>query len=73
MSTLLITHPACLNHLTPLGHPERPERLRAVEHALEAEKFQSLARVQAPTAPFEIIDVYKRQRQNLRSAVRIRC
>jgi acetoin utilization deacetylase AcuC-like enzyme len=55
MSTLLVTHPACLNHLTPLGHPERPERLRAVEHALEAEKFQSLARVQAPTAPFEII------------------
>jgi acetoin utilization deacetylase AcuC-like enzyme len=55
MSTLLITHPACLNHLTPLGHPERPERLRAVESALEAEKFQSLARVQAPKAPFEII------------------
>jgi acetoin utilization deacetylase AcuC-like enzyme len=55
MSTLLITHPACLNHLTPLGHPERPERLRAVEGALEAEKFQSLARVQAPKAPFEII------------------
>jgi acetoin utilization deacetylase AcuC-like enzyme len=55
MSTLLITHPACLNHLTPLGHPERPDRLRAVERALEAEKFQSLVRVQAPTAPFEII------------------
>ncbi len=55
MSTLLITHPACLDHLTPLGHPERPERLRAVERALEAEKFQSLARVKAPTAPFEII------------------
>jgi acetoin utilization deacetylase AcuC-like enzyme len=55
MSTLLITHPACLNHLTPLGHPERPERLRAVEAALEAEKFQTLARAEAPTAPFEII------------------
>jgi acetoin utilization deacetylase AcuC-like enzyme len=55
MSTLLITHPACLEHLTPLGHPERPERLRAVERALEAEKFQSLARVEAPAAPFEII------------------
>ncbi len=55
MSTLLITHPACLNHLTPAGHPERPERLRAVEHALEAEKFQSLARVQAPPAPLEVI------------------
>jgi acetoin utilization deacetylase AcuC-like enzyme len=55
MSTLLVTHPACLNHLTPLGHPERPERLRAVEAALEAEKFQTLARVEAPKAPFEII------------------
>ena len=40
MSTLLITHPACLEHLTPHGHPERPDRLRAIEHALEAEKFQ---------------------------------
>jgi acetoin utilization deacetylase AcuC-like enzyme len=55
MSTLLITHPACLQHLTPLGHPERPDRLRAVEQALEAERFQSLARVEAPTAPFEVI------------------
>jgi acetoin utilization deacetylase AcuC-like enzyme len=55
MSTLLITHPACLEHLTPLGHPERPDRLRAVEQALQAEKFQSLARVTAPSAPLEII------------------
>ncbi len=55
MSTLLITHPACLDHLTPSGHPERPDRLRAVERALEAEKFQSLARVEAPMAPFETI------------------
>jgi len=55
MSTLLVTHPACLNHLTPPGHPERPDRLRVVERALEAEKFQSLARVQAPRAELEII------------------
>ena len=55
MSTLLITHPACLEHLTPLGHPERPDRLRAIERALEAEKFQTLARVQAPPANFEIV------------------
>jgi acetoin utilization deacetylase AcuC-like enzyme len=55
MSTLLISHPACLNHLTPLGHPERPDRLRAVEQALEAEKFQALAREQAPMAPHEIV------------------
>ncbi len=55
MSTLLITHPACLDHLTPSGHPERPDRLRAVERALEAEKFQSLERALAPEAPLEII------------------
>jgi len=55
MSTLIISHPACLEHLTPLGHPERPDRLRAVESALEAEKFQMLARVEAPLAPFEVI------------------
>ncbi len=55
MSTLLITHPACLEHLTPLGHPERPERLRAIERTLEAEKFQLLARAEAPMAPLEVI------------------
>src|SRR5215469_9385708 len=55
MSTLLITHPACLEHLTPLGHPERPDRLRAIEQALEAEKFQMLARAAAPLAPLETV------------------
>jgi acetoin utilization deacetylase AcuC-like enzyme len=55
MSTLLITHPACLDHLTPPGHPERPDRLRAIEQALEDERFQSLARVEAPQAPLETI------------------
>ena len=55
MSTLLITHPACLNHLTPPGHPERPDRLRAVERALEAERFQHLIRVEAPAAAWDTI------------------
>jgi acetoin utilization deacetylase AcuC-like enzyme len=55
MSTVLISHPACLDHLTPLGHPERPDRLRAVEQALEAEKFQLLARTEAPMATLETI------------------
>ena len=55
MSTLLISHPACLEHLTPAGHPERPDRLRAIEQALEAEKFQPLAREQAPMADIETV------------------
>lgn len=55
MSTLLVTHPACLDHLTPSGHPERPDRLRAIERTLEAEKFAGLVREQAPTLPLETI------------------
>src|SRR5262245_2314505 len=46
--TLLITHPACLEHLTPPGHPERPERLRVIERVLEHEKFMFLLREQCP-------------------------
>jgi len=55
MTTLLITHPACLNHLMPAGHPERPDRLRAIDRALEDERFQNLARVEAPAASLETI------------------
>ena len=57
MTTLLVTHPACLNHLTPPGHPERPDRLRAIDRALEQERFQSLAREQAPAASIETISL----------------
>jgi acetoin utilization deacetylase AcuC-like enzyme len=55
MTTLLISHPACLDHLNPAGHPERPERLRAIERALEHERFQNLARIEAPAAALETI------------------
>jgi acetoin utilization deacetylase AcuC-like enzyme len=55
MSTLLITHPTSMNHLNGPGHPERPDRLRAIESALEAEQFQTLARVQAPAASLAAI------------------
>src|SRR5437016_11567464 len=55
MSTLLITHPACLHHMTPPGHPERPDRLRAIERMLEDERFAGLAREQALAAEVETI------------------
>ncbi|HZD89633.1 MAG TPA: histone deacetylase family protein [Pseudolabrys sp.] len=54
-TTLYVTHAACLNHVTPPGHPERPDRLRAVERALEDERFQTLAREQAPMAEPDIV------------------
>lgn len=50
MPTLLITHPAFKLHETPSGHPERVDRIRAVEHRLEEERFASLWREEAPLA-----------------------
>ncbi len=55
MATVLVTHPACLDHLTPMGHPERPDRLRAIERVLESERFQALAREAAPLADLDTI------------------
>jgi acetoin utilization deacetylase AcuC-like enzyme len=48
MTTRLYTHPIYLEHLTPPGHPERPDRLRAIERVLEDERFSYLDRVEAP-------------------------
>lgn len=50
MTTLLLTHPACLDHETGDYHPESPDRLRAINHILEHEDFSFLARDEAPRA-----------------------
>lgn len=55
MTTALITHSACLYHDVPLGHPESPDRLRAVLHALEGERYQYLQREEAPRASREAL------------------
>jgi acetoin utilization deacetylase AcuC-like enzyme len=46
----LFSHPACLGHDAGPGHPECPDRLRAVMAALEHPDFVSLLREQAPQA-----------------------
>ncbi|TIU51355.1 MAG: histone deacetylase family protein [Mesorhizobium sp.] len=48
MATRLYTHPIFLEHITPPGHPERPDRLRAIERVLDDEAFAALDRVEAP-------------------------
>jgi acetoin utilization deacetylase AcuC-like enzyme len=55
MTTLFITHPASLEHLNGTGHPERPDRIRAVESVLAEESFHSLLREQAPRAELETV------------------
>lgn len=55
MTTRLYTHPIYLEHLTPPGHPERPERLRALEKAFNDDAFAALDRTEAPRADEEAI------------------
>jgi acetoin utilization deacetylase AcuC-like enzyme len=45
MTTVLISHPDCADHVTPPGHPEQVARLAAVLNALEG---MHLTRVTAP-------------------------
>ena len=56
MTTLLLTHPACLEHDTGYGHPERADRLRAIDDALAAPAFKTLTREQAPLADLAAIE-----------------
>jgi len=53
MTTLLLTHSACLEHDTGEYHPECADRLKAIMHILEHEDFSFLIRDQAPRASME--------------------
>jgi acetoin utilization deacetylase AcuC-like enzyme len=53
MATLLISHPAFLEHDPGKYHPERPDRLRAVWAALQDPAFRDLQRIEAPPASLE--------------------
>lgn len=55
MTTLLLTHSASLNHLMPPGHPERVERLVALEEVFAQERFAALRREEAPLGLLESV------------------
>jgi acetoin utilization deacetylase AcuC-like enzyme len=55
MTTLLLSHPASLNHETPPGHPERADRLRAVAQVLGEDRFSELERVEAPEGSLDLV------------------
>jgi acetoin utilization deacetylase AcuC-like enzyme len=48
MTTLLFSHAAALSHVTPAGHPERVDRIKAVNQVLASSHFKDLARREAP-------------------------
>lgn len=48
MATLLLTHPAFVEHDTGYGHPERADRMRAIDKVLAHESYNALVRAEAP-------------------------
>lgn len=48
VTTLLVSQPNFADHQTPQGHPERADRIRAVNEALSGSEFDRLIRRDAP-------------------------
>ena len=57
MATLLVSQRNFESHVTPAGHPERPDRIRAIEEALRPELFPALWRKDAPSGDLSLIDL----------------
>lgn len=53
MSSLLITQPQGLEHATPAGHPERPDRLRRLNKVFALPHFEDIKRKEAACAGLE--------------------
>ena len=52
---LYFSHPACLEHRTPAGHPERPGRIAAIERALARCGWLGYELREAPPASQEML------------------
>jgi len=48
LATRLYTHALSLQHITPPGHPERPERIQVLDDVFSQKPFAALERVDAP-------------------------
>jgi acetoin utilization deacetylase AcuC-like enzyme len=53
LATLLLHHSSFANHKTSAGHPERPDRYRAVEAVLGQPEFDALVREKAEVADLD--------------------
>jgi acetoin utilization deacetylase AcuC-like enzyme len=57
MTTLLVSQRNFESHVTPHGHPERADRIRAIEEALSSEAFAGLVRRDAPYADLTLAEL----------------
>jgi len=57
MTTLLVSQGNFESHVTPRGHPEAADRIRAVEEALSRPRFAPLLRRQAPAGDLGLAEL----------------
>ena len=57
MATLLASQRNFASHATPQGHPERPDRMRAIEEALRPDLFPRLLRRDAIACDLSMVDL----------------
>jgi acetoin utilization deacetylase AcuC-like enzyme len=57
VTTLLVSQPNFADHVTPQGHPERADRIRAVEDALGRPRFDKLIRRKAPSGDLMLAEL----------------
>jgi acetoin utilization deacetylase AcuC-like enzyme len=57
LSTLLVSQRNYESHVMPSGHPERAERIRAIEEALAADRFAPLIRRDAPAGDLQLAEL----------------
>jgi len=50
---VFLSHPSSIDHDTGFGHPERPDRIRAIERELERRDWLGFERREAPEATQE--------------------
>lgn len=62
MTTLLVSQPNFADHQTPQGHPERAERIAAVNEALAHEHFAPLVRRDAPYGDITLAELVHDER-----------
>ncbi len=57
MATLLVSQRNFDDHRTPAGHPERAERIRAIDEALDPDRFPRLLRKNAPDGDLTLAEL----------------
>lgn len=57
MTTHYYSHPISIEHTTPLGHPERADRVRVVNEVLRKPSFYDLKKEEAPQADVDTFEL----------------